>query len=268
MVDLTHERTLKGAILPPKAAHTNSLISVVTENIPLLLELSGLSSSIVFDTYIKIYGAKHIQPSRIEGFPCGIDSKYHSALFARVLMLNCVNTYYADLWNEAFEESFRRDAWSKDDVRLKPFCSLPALWDGTAVLRNEFERRQALVEIDVISAMALGLTLDELLLLYDIYFPISQKYEADTWYDRNGAVVFTARSSELSVDRKVWDRIRVEAEQAVGKGEGYSYTHTIEKSEMYKGRKVTFEAPFDRCDRVEDYRRAWEHFSKIFNNNN
>ena len=25
-------------------------------------------------------------------------------------------------------------------------------------------------------------------------------------------------------------------------------------------RKISFEAPFDRCDRVEDYKIAWEFF--------
>lgn len=27
-------------------------------------------------------------------------------------------------------------------------------------------------------------------------------------------------------------------------------------------RTITYEAPFDRCDRVEDYRVAWEFFEK------
>ena len=36
------------------------------------------------------------------------------------------------------------------------------------------------------------------------------------------------------------------------------YEHTIEKSELY------YYAPFDKCDRVEDYKTAWAHFEKIF----
>jgi hypothetical protein len=42
------------------------------------------------------------------------------------------------------------------------------------------------------------------------------------------------------------------------------YEHTIEKSELYYGKKVTYYAPFDKCDRVEDYKTAWAHFEKIF----
>jgi hypothetical protein len=30
---------------------------------------------------------------------------------------------------------------------------------------------------------------------------------------------------------------------------------------------VVYHAPFTKCDRVEDYKRAWVHFEKRFNTN-
>ena len=67
----------------------------------------------------------------------------------------------------------------------------PAIWDRTAALRTDFARRMALVEIDVLVAQALGLTLDQLIDIYRIYFPVLQQNEAGTWYDRNGRIAWT-----------------------------------------------------------------------------
>lgn len=83
--------------------------------------------------------------------------------------------------------------------------------------------------------------------------------EYDTWYDTKGNIVFTCSKGlvGIGVDRPVWETIRhLKA--------GETYEHTITKSELYKGKKITYQAPFDKCDRVEDYKVAWEHFEKIF----
>lgn len=60
------------------------------------------------------------------------------------------------------------------------------------------------------------------------------------------------------VDRPVWNQIK-------DMKEGETYEHTIEKSELYNGQKVTYYAPFTKCDRIADYRTAWAHFEKQFN---
>ena len=55
--------------------------------------------------------------------------------------------------------------------------------------------------------MALGMTLEQLKTIYRIQFPVLQSYEADTWYDVNGRIVFTTNRSLIGVgyDRSTWE---------------------------------------------------------------
>jgi len=260
MLNQAAERTLNSNILIQKSSHTNGVVSLIFRNSSELIELTGVSSSLVLDFFIKTVGASNLTDSRLSAFPLGVEEKYKPQLFNRTLQLNCLNKYYAPLWEEMWQEDFKADNWSKQDARLKPFNTLTANWQWNTPLRNWFERRQALVEIDVITAMALGLTLEELILIYNVQFPVLQQNEDDTWYDTKGNIVFTCSKGlvGVGVDRPVWETIRhLKA--------GETFEHTITKSELYKGKKITYQAPFDKCDRVEDYKVAWGYFEGIFN---
>ncbi|MDN3688239.1 Eco57I restriction-modification methylase domain-containing protein [Cyclobacterium jeungdonense] len=255
MLSQAGERTLNGAIIPPKTTHIYGLISVTFKSEIELIEFAGITSSVVLDFFIKTVGTSNLTDSRIKAFPLGIADKFKSGLFSRTLLLNCLNKYYAPLWGRHYQEDFREDTWTKEDVRIKPFASLTPDWNWHTPLRNWFERRQALVEIDVITAMTLGLTLEELILIYNVQFPVLQQNEDDTWYDQRGNIVFTCSKglTGVGLDRAEWNEIK-------DMKAGETYEHTITKSELYLGKKVTYYAPFDKCDRVEDYKQAWEVF--------
>ncbi len=122
----------------------------------------------------------------------------------------------------------------------------------------------ALVEIDVLVAQALGLTLDQLIDIYRIYFPVLQQNEAGTWYDRYGRIAWTCSKGlpgigyleeGRSPSRRNWElilasgRTHLECQAVVDFMPGGP--HTITR---------IFEGPFDTCDRVEDYKRAWAYF--------
>ena len=276
MIGSTSERTLSGAFLLKNSLHIGGVVSVTFKNYNYLLEFTGLSSSLVMDFYVKVLGISDIHANRLYPFPLGIEDKYKPALFARILLLNCLTKHYAELWEDMWKEEYKQGSWSIEDKRLKPFASLTEQWQWSTPLRNYFERRQALVEIDVIAAMALGLSLQDLEMIYTIQFPVLQQNENDTWYDAEGKIVFTCSRglTGVGLDRLAWNAMRgnpiTDADGTVIAYEGAEpqYTHTIDprKSELYGGQQQTFIAPYNRCDRIADYRTAWAHFEKIFNN--
>ena len=154
--------------------------------------------------------------------------------------------------------------WSKSDPRLRPekFTSLTPEWTWDTPLRTDYERRQALVEIDVLTAMALGMTLEQLKTIYRIQFPVLQQYEADTWYDQNGRIVFTNNRSLTGVGFS-----RAEFETIKNAKAGEKFYRAIIDDTMPGGpveRTIEYVAPFDRCDRERDYEVAWKFFKEKY----
>lgn len=271
MVNLSGERSLICAVLPRRTAHINGVISIEERDRNYTVDMAALCSSIVMDFYWKTIATQNITESRLATFPFGIKKKFKSAMYSRTLMLNCLNKYYDDLWSGCWCESFRTDRWSLEDARLKPFSELTPSWNHDTPLRNHFERRQALVEIDVLAAMSFGLSLEDLEFIYDIQFPVLRQNEDDTWYDQKGNVVYSVSLCKkgVGVDRATWNTIRGEQlSDNIYQGVTSSYIHTVpvEKSELYGGEQVTYYAPYTRCDRIADYQRAWTFFEERFKN--
>lgn len=269
MLAISGERSLICAVLPRRTAHINGVISSSFRRGYDSVDMAALCAALPMDAYIKIMASQNLTSIRMQGFPLGIDPKYNNAMRSRCLLLNCLTTAYSDLWQEMWNVDYKEERWSITDERLKPFNMLSAEWKWETPLRNYFERRQALVEIDVISAMALGLTLEDLEMIYTIQFPVLQQNENDTWYDQEGKIVFTCSKglTGVGLDRPKWNEIRGEQkDDNTFLGASDTYTHTIDpsKSELYGGQQQVFKAPYTRCDRIADYRRAWAHFEKVF----
>lgn len=271
MMSQSGERTLICAVLPRKTAHINGVRSISFLNRTYTVDIAALCASTVMDFYMKTIGSDNLMPSRMQSFPLGVEEKYQSAMYSRTLLLNCLTVHYADLWQSCWRPEYAQEEWSLSDPRLKPFTGLTEEWTWDTPLRNYFERRQALVEIDVLAAMALGLSLKDLELIYTIQFPVLQQNENDTWYDAKGNIVFTCSSGLKGVgcERKEWEAIRgsLSEDGMTYEGTAPTYVHTIDpkKSEMYGGEEVTYYAPYNKCDRIADYRRAWAFFENKYN---
>ena len=264
MLNITGERTLIGAVVPPKTTHTNGLIGIDLSSTQDLMIIAGLFSSIPFDFLVKVTGKSNFTDDTAKMMPI-LKTFYDHEIISRSLLLNCVSANYEALWRDCFDDAFTTCQWSKQDSRLDcdKFLKLKSEWSYDTPLRSDFERRYALVELDVLVAMALGISLKQLMTIYQIQFPVLQSYESDTWYDSQGRIVFTTNRSLTSVgyDRTTWEN------GIKGAPAGQKFYRTIIDDTMPGGpveRTIEYVAPFDRCDREQDYETAWKFFEEKY----
>ncbi|MCD8364038.1 MAG: class I SAM-dependent DNA methyltransferase [Lachnospiraceae bacterium] len=262
MLNQGGERTLFSAIIPPMAGHINTVYGLSFKNrrdIPLI---TGLMSSLPYDFFVKATGKGDAKFSTLSLLPY-IDNEVTTKISLRCMLLNCLTDYYVMIWNELCDTFDVSDGWAKLDARLNKehFEAANNSWNWDTPLRTDYERRQALVEIDVLTAMALGMTLEQLKTIYRIQFPVLQSYEADTWYDANGRIVFTNNRSLTGVGFS-----RPEFENGIkGAPAGKKFYRTITDDTQPGGpvqHTIEYVAPFDRCDREMDYEIAWRFFEK------
>ena len=264
MLNLSGERSLISCIAVPNAMHTNGILGLACSNLEEVVYIAGLFASVPYDFFVKTMGRQNLYEDNAGKLPLP-SSIVRPEILSRTLMLNCLNKNYQGIWEAVFNDSFKHMKWTSTDVRLNnhKFSMLDSQWKYNLPLRTDYERRQALIEIDVLVAMALNMTLNQLKTIYRIQFPVLQQYEEDTWYDANGRVVFTNNRSMSSVgfDRKEWEN------GIKGAPAGQKFYRTITDDTMPGGpveRTIEYVAPFDRCDREQDYETAWKFFEEKY----
>jgi methylase of polypeptide subunit release factors len=262
MMGTSSERTLISSIACTNVTFVNAIFGTSLKNRIHMVALAGSEASIPFDFLVRSTGKINLSYNLISVLPL-FPPRDISQIIHRALMLNCLTKYYAELWSFCWDDAIGFDSWAKHDLRLRPekFTALTSEWTWDTPLRTDYERRQALVEIDVLTAMALGMTLEQLKIIYRIQFPVLQSYESDTWYDRNGRIVFTNNRSLTGVgySRPEWEEIK--------NAQFGTFKRTITDDTQPGGpveRTIEYVAPFDRCDREQDYETAWAFFEKKY----
>jgi hypothetical protein len=288
MIGSASERTFITTLVPPGAAHINTLLGHAFRNSRELCGALAYTQSLLADFRVKLTGMGHANMTLVGQIP--IPTGWQPPSVSRSMVLNCLTCHYAPLWDEVFDPAFTDQSWSQPENPRLPqdfWQNLTRDWTCHCALRSDYARRMALVEIDVLVAQALGLTLDELLLIYRVQFPVMRGYERDTWYDIKGRIVFTNSKGLVGVglprkggrstpktriimpDGTIkegnhgWEDLYKDAQFLVPDG---TKIEMIAMDDTLPGgpRQVTrtFVAPFARANREEDYRTAWAFFSE------
>lgn len=282
-ISTSMERTLIASIIPPQAAHINIGFSIAFSSTSELIGESAAFSSLPFDFFVKSTGKGDFRNDLAQLLPVLTDLLPVNA-HTLILSLNCLTTHYAALWEECFTEAMTQQVWLKRDERLPDsfFAALTPHWQRQCALRTDYARRQALVEIDVLVARALGMSLEQLQTIYRIQFPVLRQSEADTWYDRHGRIVFTTSKGlpgvglpRKAVRGETCYSIESPERREQGLALGWEDVQHMTAGRIIRRviddtlpdgpveRDIVYEAPFDRCDREQDYATVWARCDEL-----
>jgi hypothetical protein len=209
---------------------------------------AGFWAALPLDYFLRTTGRTNLLVSAAKAMPAPHkDHPLAAALLLRALRLNCLTTAYADLWKELYDPSWStQEPWALPWPGLQPLHDVTPEWHRDTPLRTERARRSALVEIDALVAVWLGMDADALIAAYRGRFPVLQKYEAVTWFDAEGwKLAGNARTIGQRQTKETW-------------GQFQAYLAAPDTAPVPDG----YTAPFYKADRETEMRAAHAYFQK------
>lgn len=191
MIASDTERSLIAALVPPGPAHVDLVNSMALSRNQETVLVAGMWAALPSDYYLRVNSVGHLRIGEAVKFPAPTPGHpLASALLIRTLRLNCQTNAYASLWEELYDPAWQQDTWAASTAWPEDTPPLAEgvgpTWTRDTPLRTEFARRAALVEIDALVAVWLGISADELVAMYDARFPVLQQYEENMWFDATG----------------------------------------------------------------------------------
>ncbi|MCW5250584.1 hypothetical protein [Streptomyces sp. SHP 1-2] len=240
------ERSLYTAIVPPGPAHIHAVRSATVGDLRTTALTAGFWSAIPVDYLLRTTRVRHLDVAQGRRLP--VPLRQHplaSALLLRTLRLNCLTSDYAELWAELFDMSWPGyEPWAVEWQDMQPLHEVGPTWERATPLRSERARRAALVEIDALVAVWLGVSADALAAMYKSRFPIMQDFDAVTWFD--------AKERKIAGDRYTYGFGQTK--------EHYEHFLAYQRKERPEPPEG-YTAPFYKAEREAEMRAAHAYFS-------
>ncbi|MFJ6934556.1 hypothetical protein ACIQV2_15270 [Streptomyces globosus] len=247
------ERALYAALVPPGTAHVHAVHSLAMPEPQLTALVAGFWASLPLDYFLRVTGRGDLQVKGAKAMPTpSLGHPLAPALLLRTLRLNCLTRAYADIWAELYDPTWPAyEPWACDWPGLQPLHDVTPEWRPETPLRTERARRSALIEIDALVAVWLGMDADALIAAYRGRFPVLQKYEAVTWFDAEGwKIAGNARTIGQRQTKESWGQF--EAYQADPKNkpvpEGYTAPfHKAKREDEMRAAHAVFKMRLDEA---------------------
>ncbi|MFE9646439.1 Eco57I restriction-modification methylase domain-containing protein [Streptomyces sp. NPDC006365] len=251
MIPFDTERSLFAALIPPGPAHVDAVQSVALPDNRTTTLNAGFWAALPLDYLLRISGRSHLRISEASKMPYAHpDHPLAGALLLRTLRLNCLTEAYAPLWEELYDMTWPGyEGWAVQWPRVAPLAGhLKSAWEYATPLRTECERRAALVELDALVAVWLGVTADQLVAIYKSRYPVLSDYEAETWFDGKGRKIARNHNTHGYGQTK----------------ENYEQFLAFQKKERTEPPEGYAE-PFYKADREKEMRAAHAYFEARLN---
>ncbi|KJY47276.1 hypothetical protein VR46_04450 [Streptomyces sp. NRRL S-444] len=244
------ERSLFAAIVPPGPAHIHMVHSLALPTERETVLTAGFWAALPLDYFLRATGRSDLQVAEAQAMPAPTPGHpLAPALLLRTLRLNAQSNAYSRLWSKLHEPSWSEDDWAanvwppssgsfSDHVKPK--------WSRSTPLRSEFARRAALVEIDALVAVWLGISANELVAMYRARFPVLQQYEENMWFDATGRRIAKAHQQHgYGQPKDAWKQLS-------------SHENFPLEANVPDG----YEGPLYRANRVKEMRAAHAEFTR------
>ena len=254
------ERSLHVCLVSPGPAHVHTVHTVALSDDFKSTVIAGLWSSLPFDYLVKVSGKADVQDELVKRFPAVFEA--HSlAIVLRTLRLNCLTADYRSLWENLFDPDWTTDMWTDLGFQLLDIGDVDRKWSIETPLRRDFERRLALIELDALAALTLGLSAEQLCSMYRAQFAVLRKYEHKMVFDAEGRKICGHHQSAGYRQSQLQDQAKAGDLPPKWKNLWKLYEEYEEDPDSvdWMGH---YTPPFTRADREMEMTRAYNEFQR------